>query len=131
MFGPVHLMDEGCTKQRLRRRANFNCHIEPPTHHLRFSGQASQRICRFNLCGLFVRKLEPLLVGVQISLAANIEEVESFHAKPPCGRQSATCHDTIVAQVSHLVSLMTSWDGSCLFPCANSCLGDGTRWIAS
>src|ERR1700760_3316580 len=111
MSGLVHSMDKGRTKQRLRRRANFNRHIEPPTHHFRVSGQTSQSICRFNLCGFLVREFEPFLITVQISLAANIEEVASFHAKPPCGRQSATCHDTIVAQVSHLDSLMTSWDG--------------------
>jgi hypothetical protein len=79
MSGPVHSMDESCTKQRLRHGANFNRHIEPPTHHFRVSGQTSQSICRFNLCGFLVRELEPLFIGVQISFAANIEEVASFH----------------------------------------------------
>jgi hypothetical protein len=81
MSGPVHLMDEGRAKQRLRRGANFNRHIEPSTHHFRVSGQASQRVRRFYLSGFLVREFKPFLIGVQISFTANIEEVAGFHVQ--------------------------------------------------
>jgi len=91
MSGPVHTMDKSRTKQRLRHGTNFNRHIEPPTHHFRISSQTSQRICRFNLCGFLVREFEPLFIGVQISFAANIEEVGEF-----------SCQTSLRAAISHL-----------------------------
>src|SRR5579871_2655249 len=124
MSSPVHTMDESRTKQRLRHGANFNRHIEPSTHHFRISGQTSQCICRLNLCGFLVRELEPLFIRVQISFAANIEEVASFHAKPPCGRQSVTCHDTILPK--SVASIC--W---CRLGMTIACSDDRSRSIAS
>jgi hypothetical protein len=85
MSGPAYLMDEGCTKQRLRRGANFDRHIEASTQHFRVSGRTSQRIRRFYLYGFLVREFEPLVIRVQISFHCEYRRSSGFSCQTSLG----------------------------------------------